>query len=94
MNNNFYKLIPGTFGSTQIFAKVFGTNTKSHWVELNCGFGKTSCYLATKIKVLNKDIQLDCIDTFDFELTSEQSKLVKKRGGTRYSTFKRFVFKL
>jgi len=91
MNKNFYKLIPGKFDSAQIFTKLINVKNNANWVELNCGFGKTSCYIATHIKALNKNIKLDCIDTFDFDLTPLQSNLVSKRGGTIRSTFNHFM---
>src|ERR1043165_6762662 len=60
-----YKTIHGWFDYENLYKQVFeDLDDGAHIVEVGCWLGRSSCFMAELIKAGNKEIQMDCVDTW------------------------------
>ena len=61
-----YKKIEGWLDFDDLYDRIFqSASNGSHFVEIGCWLGKSSCYMAEKIKEDGKLIRFDCIDIWN-----------------------------
>ena len=69
--------IPGWFGYSELYDEVIeSTPYYSTFVEVGAWFGKSTNYLANKIKESDKNIELTIVDTFKGTETAELDKTI------------------
>ncbi|MCK5017059.1 MAG: class I SAM-dependent methyltransferase [Candidatus Peribacteraceae bacterium] len=84
--------IQGWFDFADLYnAQIARATGACHFVEVGSWLGKSTTYLASKIKESGKDIKLDCVDTWaggtESLLNGSVNKLVEESGGSVYSQF-------
>jgi hypothetical protein len=86
---NFYKQIPGWFDYEDVYERaVQQANPGAVFVEIGAWLGRSTAYLAERIKHCNKGIQLYVVDTWKGspgERAHEQ--VVRRAGGSIYPIF-------
>jgi predicted O-methyltransferase YrrM len=83
-----FKCIPGYFNGEILYKKtadMFPDN--SRFVEVGCLFGRSTCFMAQRLKKKHKKIRFDVIDTF--EGSPEHYPLLQ--GKSFYETFCRYM---
>lgn len=93
LKNDYYEKIPGWFDYSNIYTEmVKKAPNGSHFVEVGCWFGRSTCFLATEIKNSGKIIRLTAVDHWldGLEQNQEQKDIITKYGGF-FNSFKAFM---
>lgn len=70
----YYSKIKGHFNFEKIYdMMIFNASDNDTFVEIGCWFGKSTCYMAEKIKENKKNIKFFTIDTFKGNIGEESS---------------------
>jgi predicted O-methyltransferase YrrM len=83
-----YKDIQGWFDYENIYDNQIALlKDGSIIVEIGCWLGKSSCYLAQKIKESNKNIQLFCVDIWDYSKDDPYYNIYKETHPDLFKSF-------
>lgn len=91
MNNDYYKTIQGWFDFEAFYDMAISrvsAEEDSVFVEVGSWLGKSTCYLANRIKISNKPITLFAVDTWAGSENEEfHQQVVGEHGGSIYDAF-------
>lgn len=83
-----WRTVPGWFDFQDIYDYAVQTAPEgSHFVEIGCWLGRSTCYLAQAIKRSGKAIRLTVVDTFSGVPGDELQELLLPFGGSVHAAF-------